>query len=194
MAKTKSAPTAADIENRRAHVERLMSQRLRTSLVVKQAMKDHKVSKRTIDSDIAHIKARWAQESKGQDRDSRRDSLRVSLNEAIAMAFSRKVVVKDEEGRPVIITRNGKKSPLTMADPDVRAIIRGIDVLSKIDGISSITIEHELQGHVEQLMDAVRPFMEAEAYEQLIRALGKAMGVIDVVPGQIADRSGGGLH
>jgi hypothetical protein len=112
--------------------------RIRSHTKVKRALADkYDVRPDTVKSWIAEVHKRWRAAASTEDRDARRDAMRVTLNELLSMAMNRTELVRDADGKVVIDPTTNQ--PARRTRPDVQRALHATHQLRALDGLDSPT-------------------------------------------------------
>lgn len=106
--------------------------RLRSSYRVEQALSQkYNVQRRQVRRWMQQVRKKWKEEASGeeQDRTTLRADMDKTLNEIIAQAFTRTVVVKDADGNPMLDPNpnsNTYGKPIIKANPDLQRALHAL--------------------------------------------------------------------
>lgn len=181
---------------REMHEERLAETenalvRLRASYrVVQHLTKKFGVAPGTVHKWIRRVKERWGTEADIEDRVSRRNEMRVTLNEILSAAMTRTIVVKNDDGTVVLDPKS--KMPVLKSNPDLQRSLHaaaqlraldGLDAPSKVavEGALAVTSAVELDGHIANLTREQRA---------ALRTLTGTATTADAAPPDEADAEG----
>jgi len=139
MATKKSARAKAnklEAEQRVAEVEAAMIRRMSTGAIIRHFSARWGIRERQIERYMARVREQWDREGRDlapRAREARRDQMRASLDDCYAQSMSRREVVKDSSGNPVL---GPDGAPLTVARPDTRSAIAAARLLMDLDALS----------------------------------------------------------
>lgn len=112
--------------------------RVRSHTKIKRALAEkYDVKPRQVSTWIAEVHARWRAQAGGEDRDLKRDAMRVVLNELLSLAMNRTEIVRDKDGKVVVDPATGQ--PARRARPDVQRALHATHQLRALDGLDSPT-------------------------------------------------------
>ena len=127
-------------------------------------MEKFKLKRRAARYVIEHMRARWAEEAPLEgDATTRRNEYREAGKNAYEKAMRRRVVVHDAGGLPsyypaAISDGAGGLVPhpragelVTREEPDLKTAVRSLEFLSKLDGLTSVTMHVNAPGLVDAL-------------------------------------------
>lgn len=91
------------------------------------------ISKRTARRWILEVHQKWGAEAVQFDRKNDRSFMRATLNEILASALGRTIVVKDDDGKVVLDPQTGY--PILKANPDLQRALHAATQLRALDGL-----------------------------------------------------------
>jgi len=161
--------TQEQIRSRREVVEERLVKGHRVSSIVRYMARNYGLSTRSVYEDIAAVRREWAREASTVDRDTKRAAYEQQLNEATRLAFDRRKLLQGPDGE-VLMDEDGE--PKSVPDPDTRAVIRAVDVASRLHGLQTVRVELEVQREVERVLDAIKPHLSDGAWGEVVAAIG----------------------
>ena len=129
----------AEIERRIDAIETQLATTRSPRAVATWAAAQWNVTPRQARTYIERARERWTREAGIEDRRSRRDAMRASLNALFHAASTRTEIVRDKRGQPVIDPATGVA--MTQPAPDLRAALRAADALCRLDGLYADRVE-----------------------------------------------------
>ena len=131
--------TTAERAERMAWVEDQLSRKISTRMVIGGMKKRFGAAPRTAKRYVHDVRKRWREEGtsevRGDIRRQRRDSVRASIEYAVALAFSKTETVEDAQGNPILDPRTGH--PLQKSNPDLQRALMGLRHLMDLDGLQA---------------------------------------------------------
>lgn len=124
-------------DERVREVEAAMARRIPRAQMEAALCKRWDCSSRQVRRYMAEVRKRWRDEAieMEDDRPSRRDEMRASLNAIFAKAMAQTRVVKDANNNPVMDPTTGR--PLVVETPDLRSAIQASRVLVQLDALDA---------------------------------------------------------
>lgn len=124
--------------------------------VIQHLTKRYNVAQRTARRWIQEVQSKWGQEAALFDRKTERSSMRATLNEILAAALGRTIVVKDDDGKVVLDPQTGR--PVVKANPDLQRALHAATQLRMLDGLDEAQ-KIKVEGQI--LTDKPLPDMSA---------------------------------
>lgn len=147
--------TKLELEAVYADVEEYLV-RVRSYAKVKRALADkYDVTPKHVTEWIKVVHERWRADAKDEDRETKRDGMRATLNEIVSLAMNRTEIVRDGDGKPVIDPKTNQ--PMRRARPDLQRALHATHQLRALDGLDMPTkvalqgptggpVEHKVTG------------------------------------------------
>lgn len=101
--------------------------------VIQHLVKRFSISTRTARRWILEVHQKWGAEAVQFDRKTDRSFMRATLNEILASALGRTIVVKDDDGKVVLDPQTGY--PVIKANPDLQRALHAATQLRALDGL-----------------------------------------------------------
>jgi hypothetical protein len=169
--------TKLELEAVYADVEEYLV-RVRSHAKIKRAIATkYDVTPKHVSGWIKVVHDRWRAQAGDENRDTKRDGMRATLNELLSMAMNRTDVVRGPDGK-IVYEANGE--PKRRARPDIQRALHATHQLRALDGLDAPTkvnlsgpdggpIPHKVTGNL------VTP-SERNAIANLLKGLKKQQG------------------